>query len=51
MNFADPKVADVFAEYEARNAAGDMFGEARLKNVFSNNRDPNRLFDEIIDGG
>lgn len=36
--------------HEARNATGEMFGEERLKQVFANNRNHNRLFDEIIEG-
>lgn len=35
--------------HEARNAAGEMFGEERLKQVFAQNRDHPRLFDEIIE--
>ncbi|QEI12239.1 ATP-binding SpoIIE family protein phosphatase [Cellvibrio japonicus] len=35
--------------HEARNLNGDMFGEERLKQVFVQNREPSRLFDEIIE--
>lgn len=35
--------------HEARNATGEMFGEERLKQVFVKNRDPVRLFDEVIE--
>lgn len=35
--------------HEARNAAGEMFGEERLKGVFNANQEPGRLFNEIID--
>lgn len=35
--------------HEARNSAGDMFGEERLKTVFSDNQQPEKLFDEIIE--
>ena len=34
--------------HEARNTAGDMFGEERLKAVFNQNQNPSLLFDEII---
>lgn len=34
--------------HEARNPDGDMFGEERLKDVFSRNQNPSLLFDEII---
>lgn len=36
--------------HEARNMQGEMFGEERLKQVFATNRDPEQLFDQIIDG-
>jgi two-component system, HptB-dependent secretion and biofilm response regulator len=36
--------------HEARNTDGDMFGEERLKQVFSQNKAADKLFDEIIDG-
>jgi CheY-like chemotaxis protein len=36
--------------HEARNAQGEMFGEERLKNVFTRNQAPNHLFNEIIEG-
>lgn len=36
--------------HEARNSTGEMFGEERLKQVFANNVNHNRLFDEIIEG-
>ena len=36
--------------HEARNTEGDMFGEERLKEVFSRNQKPELLFDEIIGG-
>ena len=32
---------------EARNPAGDMFGEERLRNVFSQASDPQHVFDDI----
>ncbi|HEX7763062.1 MAG TPA: fused response regulator/phosphatase, partial [Cellvibrio sp.] len=35
--------------HEARNSAGDMFGEERLSAVFDNNRQPENLFNEIIE--
>src|SRR5690606_8109884 len=35
--------------HEARNASGEMFGEARLKKVFEENQNPTVLFDEIIE--
>lgn len=35
--------------HEARNASGEMFGEARLKKVFEENQNPKVLFDEIIE--
>lgn len=35
--------------HEARNTAGDMFGEERLQAVFSNNSQPENLFNEIIE--
>ncbi len=34
--------------HEARNADGDMFGEERLKQVFADNRNPDRLFEDIL---
>ncbi len=34
--------------HEARNASGEMFGEARLKDVFDENRDPKSLFEDIL---
>ena len=36
--------------HEARNTKGDMFGEERLKDVFDKNKNPETLFDEVIDG-
>jgi len=36
--------------HEARNVMGEMFGEARLIDVFQANKDSNRLFDDIISG-
>jgi len=36
--------------HEARNPQGEMYGEERLKEVFSKNREPSYLFDEIIEG-
>ncbi|HEY0894413.1 MAG TPA: fused response regulator/phosphatase, partial [Cellvibrio sp.] len=36
--------------HEARNADGDMFGEERLKEVFSRNSNPELLFTDIIEG-
>lgn len=35
--------------HEARNSQGDMFGEERLKQVFTQNRTPSQLFGEIIE--
>lgn len=35
--------------HEARNASGEMFGEARLKQIFADNTQPEHLFDEIIE--
>lgn len=35
--------------HEARNTAGEMFGEERLKAVFDNNLEPENLFKEIIE--
>lgn len=35
--------------HEARNLDGEMFGEERLRAVFDQNKDPTRLFDEIIE--
>lgn len=35
--------------HEARNTAGEMFGEERLNAVFSNNHQPENLFNEIIE--
>jgi DNA-binding response OmpR family regulator len=35
--------------HEARNLAGEMFGEERLKAVFSNNTQPDNIFNEIIE--
>jgi DNA-binding response OmpR family regulator len=34
---------------ESRNDTGDLFGEERLKQVFSDNKDRSLLFDEIVD--
>lgn len=34
--------------HEARNARGDMYGEARLRQVFDDNRQPESLFDDIL---
>jgi len=36
--------------HEARNAQGEMFGEERLKGVFSRSQNPDLLFDDIIEG-
>ncbi|MEN0038859.1 MAG: fused response regulator/phosphatase [Cellvibrio sp.] len=36
--------------HEARNSEGEMFGEERLQQVFSRNRNPERLFNDIIEG-
>lgn len=36
--------------HEARNAEGEMFGEARLMNLFEKNTETEKLFDEIISG-
>lgn len=36
--------------HEARNARGEMFGEERLKEVFTRNSEPEHLFDEILLG-
>jgi two-component system, HptB-dependent secretion and biofilm response regulator len=36
--------------HEARNSAGEMFGEERLKKVFDRNQHANQLFGEIIEG-
>lgn len=36
--------------HEARNASGEMFGEARLLEVFRQNADPQILFDNILSG-
>lgn len=33
--------------HEAENAAGDMFGESRIKAVFANNKKPDCLFEEL----
>ncbi len=34
--------------HEARNSAGEMFGEDRLKATFADNRDPEQLFEQIL---
>ena len=34
---------------ESRNDTGDLFGEERLKQVFTDNKDRSLLFDEIVD--
>jgi len=36
--------------HEARNLAGDMFGEERLHSIFANNKNPDTIFDEILGG-
>lgn len=35
--------------HEARNMQGEMFGEERLKHVFTSNREPTQLFDQILE--
>ena len=35
--------------HEARNSQGIMFGEARLRQVFEQNRQPEHLFQEVLD--
>ncbi len=34
--------------HEARNASGDMFGEERLKQVFIDNENPEKLYDDVL---
>src|SRR5690625_3655888 len=35
--------------HEARNPQDEMFGEKRLQEVFENNTQPDKLYDEILD--
>ncbi len=35
--------------HEARNVDGEMYGEERLKNIFSQNQAPNQVFEEILE--
>lgn len=36
--------------HESRNLHGNMFGEERLLNIFSQNKQPEDLFDEVLNG-